>query len=979
MSVRKFKFVSPGVFVKEIDNSQLPALPREVGPVVFGRAEKGPAMRPIQIDSLSSFVETFGNPIFGCGNNDQWRAGPSNAAPSYGTYAAVAYLKNRSPLVFVRLAGIEANGATSGGKAGWQATGAPIFTSPTARNGGAFGLFMLPSASNLAELGTGSLAAIFYATTGSICLSGTLVHNSGTTAANQATGTCGLFQSQFDNSGFTIIVKDGEGDVQETVPFDFSLNSQIFIRESFNTNPVLANTSNQVTKAANRKTYWLGESFYRSVKDNVGLNNAGETFGIILGLESGTVSQGTKRMPLTQGESGWFIGQDLGSFATFNAQNAQKLFKFVGLESGQWNQGNLKVSITDIAPSTNSAVPYGTFSVQIRMINDNDAVLSPVEQYSNVNLDPFSPNYIARKIGDSYRTWDETSTRYQTYGTYPNQSRYVRVKVDDGVRDGTINAAYVPFGVFGPTRYTGFTLASGSDVARTLGASTAFSGVFAQGDNDVPDSLANANEFFVPGLLSGSDATDLTTLPVLSASFEYPAVPLRQTSATPSPGSTQADAYFGANTNSDGNSYEHSIPDILRRKPDNLDNNADSDSVGTVACLEYSWVFTLDDISGSSTATTTVLPLGTYVSGSRQLGTSYTAVGGTPTSVIDIGLDSFTTVFNAGFDGLNIVEAAPFRNTLLAADTEPTTNYAYASVGRAIDTVSDADVVECNLMTLPGLTENTLTKKLMDTCEARGDALGIIDLDGGYIPPTENASASDSTRNGSLAEVIQNLKQRQLNNSYGCCYYPWVMITDDFNNGGTLVVPPSVAALGTFASSEAQSELWFAPAGFNRGGLTVGSAGIPVSNVTQRLNQRQRDQMYDININPIATFPAEGIVIYGQKTLQITDSALDRINVRRLMIYVKREISRIAALLLFDQNVQNTWNRFLGQVNPFLQSVKTRLGLTDYKVILDHTTTTPDLVDRNIMYAKIFLKPARAIEFIALDFVITRTGAGFED
>ena len=272
-----------------------------------------------------------------------------------------------------------------------------------------------------------------------------------------------------------------------------------------------------------------------------------------------------------------------------------------------------------------------------------------------------------------------------------------------------------------------------------------------------------------------------------------------------------------------------------------------------------------------------------------------------------------------------------------------------------------------------------LTKKLMDTCEARGDALGIIDLDGGYIPPTENASASDSTRNGSLAEVIQNLKQRQLNNSYGCCYYPWVMITDDFNNGGTLVVPPSVAALGTFASSEAQSELWFAPAGFNRGGLTVGSAGIPVSNVTQRLNQRQRDQMYDININPIATFPAEGIVIYGQKTLQITDSALDRINVRRLMIYVKREISRIAALLLFDQNVQNTWNRFLGQVNPFLQSVKTRLGLTDYKVILDHTTTTPDLVDRNIMYAKIFLKPARAIEFIALDFVITRTGAGFED
>jgi len=120
-------------------------------------------------------------------------------------------------------------------------------------------------------------------------------------------------------------------------------------------------------------------------------------------------------------------------------------------------------------------------------------------------------------------------------------------------------------------------------------------------------------------------------------------------------------------------------------------------------------------------------------------------------------------------------------------------------------------------------------------------------------------------------------------------------------------------------------------------------------------------------------------VIFGQKTLQQTRSALDRINVRRLMIFVKKEISRIASRLLFDQNVQATWNRFRGQVEPFLDSVKARLGLTDFKVKLDETTTTPDLVDRNIMYAKIFLKPARAIEFIAIDFVITNTGASFED
>ena len=189
----------------------------------------------------------------------------------------------------------------------------------------------------------------------------------------------------------------------------------------------------------------------------------------------------------------------------------------------------------------------------------------------------------------------------------------------------------------------------------------------------------------------------------------------------------------------------------------------------------------------------------------------------------------------------------------------------------------------------------------------------------------------------------------------------------------------SIVALGTFSSAQKRSELWFAPAGFTRGGLTEGSAGLPVLQTRERLTSKNRDDLYEANINPIATFPAEGIVIFGQKTLQVTPSALDRINVRRLMIFVKKEISRMAATLLFDQNVQSTWDRFLNKVNPFLRSVQARLGLTDFRVILDETTTTPELIDRNIMYAKILLKPARAIEFIALDFVITNTGASFED
>jgi len=179
--------------------------------------------------------------------------------------------------------------------------------------------------------------------------------------------------------------------------------------------------------------------------------------------------------------------------------------------------------------------------------------------------------------------------------------------------------------------------------------------------------------------------------------------------------------------------------------------------------------------------------------------------------------------------------------------------------------------------------------------------------------------------------------------------------------------------------SSSQTALWFAPAGFTRGGLSNGAAGLPVLNVRHRLNSEERDALYEANINPIAQFPAEGIVIFGQKTLQVESSALDRINVRRLMIFLKKEISRMAATVLFDQNVTATWGRFTSKVNPFLQNVKTQFGLSEFKVILDDTTTTPDLIDRNIMYAKIMLKPTRAIEYIAIDFVITNSGASFDD
>jgi hypothetical protein len=366
-----------------------------------------------------------------------------------------------------------------------------------------------------------------------------------------------------------------------------------------------------------------------------------------------------------------------------------------------------------------------------------------------------------------------------------------------------------------------------------------------------------------------------------------------------------------------------------------------------------------------------------FQSGSRRSGDSLTALSSSYKQILDEGYDRFTSPLYGGFDGFDIYEAEPIRNSAISSTDTQYTNYAYNTVKRAIDTVADPEFVETNLMVIPGLTAKNLTKHLVDTCEARADAMAVIDIEDVYTPFTENTNSFQSNV-GKVSTAISSLRSRDINSSYAATYYPWVQLRDP-NTSKLVWAPPSVAALGTYASSEAKSELWFAPAGFTRGGLTTGAGGLQVVNVTERVVRKDRDKLYTANINPIATFPAEGIVVFGQKTLQVTPSALDRINVRRLMIFLKKEVSRMAATVLFDQNVQATWTRFVNKVDPFLASVQTRLGITEYKVVLDDTTTTADLIDRNILYAKIFLKPARSIEYIAIDFVISRTGASFDD
>jgi len=965
MSVKSFKFISPGIFINEIDNSQLPAVADEMGPVIIGRTERGPAMRPVKVNSFSEYVQTFGNPIPGGQGGDVWRDG-NYTAPTYAAFAAQAYLRNSNAVTMVRLLGGQKAGlsTSAAGRAGWETQNAAgtalVNTATGSTNGGAYGLFIFNSGSNgLGTLHSGTLAAVWYLKGGSIELSGTVRETA--PLGFKTTGSAILIEDLNLSSvagasahEYKVLIKDGGGVLRKETAFNFSRSSAKFIRKVFNTNPTLTNLD--ITRGPQTASYWLGESYEGTVADKITTDNS---FAAILGLDSGSSPASDFRFGFRSAQTPWFISQDLQSaYAGFVADAQTKLFKFHTLDAGEDEQKKVKISISGIKISSNSSDPYGSFNVEIRDARDNDNAPIILERFSNVNLNPNSQKYIARVIGDQFLVWDDTERRHRVYGDYLNASNIVRIEMNEDVAAGATDARLLPFGSFGPVRFASWEYASGSDAPANI---------WAKGSGSIPNA-AVYGAVTAPGFLAVSTSSvhdPAGEETQWTGSVFYPAIPLR-VSASDGDIPDPKNAYFGIDTTqASNNRFEDSYAELVRALPSAVD------SFATTNGTEFSYVFTLDDIrafpAGSKRAV--------YTSGSRNAGTSFTATSGSYEEVLNAGYNRFTVPLHGGFDGLDITEKEAFNNTRMGS-TDPA-SYTYYSARRAIDTVASPESVEYNLMAMPGVYKEAITAHMIEVCESRGDALAVIDIDSGYVAQTENTE-SQQTNAGSVSTAVTNMRNRQLNTSYGCAYYPWVQIRDTISDS-LLFAPPSIVALGTFSSAQRSSELWFAPAGFTRGGLTEGSAGLPVIQTRTRLNSKERDDLYEANINPIATFPAEGIVIFGQKTLQVTPSALDRINVRRLMIYVKKEISRISARLLFDQNVPATWNRFLGEVDPFLRSVQSRLGLTDYKVVLDESTTTPELIDRNVMYAKIFLKPARAIEFIALDFVITNTGAGFED
>ena len=279
-----------------------------------------------------------------------------------------------------------------------------------------------------------------------------------------------------------------------------------------------------------------------------------------------------------------------------------------------------------------------------------------------------------------------------------------------------------------------------------------------------------------------------------------------------------------------------------------------------------------------------------------------------------------------------------------------------ADYNTAIGLLANQDEYIFNNISAPGLTAADNTNQitnLISLCQNRGDAIAIIDT----VP-----------YGAETATVIQ--RAGTYNTSYAATYWPWLQ-TIDPSTGQLVWVPASTMIPSVYAFTDSVSDPWFAPAGINRGGLAT------VVRPEQKLTQTQRNNLYVGNVNPIAVFPSTGVSVYGQKTLQKKASALDRVNVRRLLISLKSYISQVANNLVFEQNTIATRNQFLSQINPYLESVQQRQGLYAFRVIMDDSNNTADVIDRNQLIGQIYLQPTKTAEFIYLDFNILPTGASF--
>ena len=549
------------------------------------------------------------------------------------------------------------------------------------------------------------------------------------------------------------------------------------------------------------------------------------------------------------------------------------LFRFHTLGDGSNYNKEYKIIIFNVkAAGSSNATDYSTFSIGVRAFSDTNKRPSVLETFNNVNLDPASPNYIKKRIGDMNISIDENGKQTMN-GDYQNNSKFIRVQCSE---EGSFPIIAGPFG---------------------------------------------HDKYYNPIYVGNVDSHGFGESIIPSAIFST-----------------------GSDENTSSKSVQYSGID-LDSAVIKIDNNNYLSPIPTSATQGGNTVFAFDG---------TV----TIQGGTKSFGYELTGSNST-----DVNKRQFIVGFQGGFDGSNpTIKSAKYGDSDWGAGNSQgfdlSTSTAKGSVAyvKGINAVSNPDDFDINLVSVPGVVRRLhsyVFDKVTDMVEAREDAFFIGDVtDGG----------------DTIADAIS--QGEAVDSNYVGTYYPWVKTIDSRTNKLT-TIPPSVLMPGIYASNDAVAAEWFAPAGLNRGGI-VGAVSV-----LNRLTHSERDSLYEGKINPIAQFPGEGIVAFGQKTLQDKASALDRINVRRLMIRVKKYIASTSRYLVFEQNTSQTRGKFLNTVNPYLEGIQQRQGLYAFRVVMDESNNTPDVIDRNILAGQIFLQPTKTAEFIVLDFNILPTGASF--
>ena len=806
------RIVSPGVFTRERDLSFLPQGISDIGAAIIGPTKIGPAFTPTQITSFQEFEEVFG----------------AVDSRFYTPYTVEQYLRSAGVVTIVRVLGL-------GG-----------YTVDSVRLGS------------------------FEASTGATSSLAILAPSLGTSATADLSETALSGSNEVNtNSSFTLVVS-GSGVTAETYSLSFTTSSANFIDKVISSDPQStksgANTSSvYVYKVFKQKASTLNSAASASV-------TVGNTGNNRLNFEGSTTFDSSGNAGTWTGNKDYQFGQSPIIQSQLINSTRYPLFRIYTRSHGTDVNTTYKTKILDIKPDTDIAgSDFGTFSIQV--IKHGDEII--LEQYDNLTLDPASPNFFAKRIGDRHIEIDSNG-KLTNYGDYPNISKYIRV----------------------------------GDFADMI-----VDGVFKYPKNVVPmghDKLRNP----VPG----------TT--------EIPAVQFK-TDQTNVNGTFDSSVAFGIDL----------ISDYI--KDDNIQYLA---PIPVGSGNGNNVTMSLEDQDGNDDASV----LGsTFSSASEKITLSLSAIG----------QRKFIVPFQFGFDGQNPAReyktgANIVGNNTMGFDLSNATKSGSVAYKRAINSISNPDEFDINLLVTPGVVHglhSTVTNHAISKMEARADAFYLMDATG---------------LNDTIQTVVNTVKT--LDSNYVGTYYPWVKILDR-DTSRPVFVPPSVVIAGVISNTDAVAHEWFAPAGLNRGGLTS------VTEAKTRLTHAERDELYESRINPIASFPGQGVVVFGQKTLQSKPSALDRINVRRLLIRLRKFIASTSRFLVFEQNTQALRNRFLNIVNPFLEQVQSNSGLSAFRVVMDDTNNTPDVVDRNQLVGQIFIQPTRTAEFIVLDFVVQPTGATFPE